>query len=68
MNWLLDNKQWLFSGVGLGIVGLIGRLFYNKQQKTSSQTIRSGNNSTNFQAGNDINIGTRTKGKDVEKK
>ena len=66
ISWLLDNKQWLFSGVGVGIFGLLGRLFYKQRQNTSFQKIRSGNNSTNLQAGRDINLGTTTKGNDVE--
>lgn len=63
---LFDNKEWLFSGLGLMIIAWIGRLFYKQRQITSSQNIRSGDTSTNVQAGRDVNIGTKKKRHDVE--
>ena len=63
---LLDNKEWLFSGVGVVVVAWIGRHFYKQWQTVSSQAIQSGDKSTNLQAGRDVNIGTKMKGNDVE--
>ena len=65
--WVIDNKQWLFSGTGLVVVAWMGRLIFKKRHASSTQTIRSGDTSTNVQAGQDVNIGTKKKGNDVEK-
>jgi hypothetical protein len=64
--WVIDNKQWLFSGVGLVVVAWVGRLIFKKRYASSTQTIRSADSSTNVQAGRDVNIGTKKKGNDVE--
>ncbi len=64
--WVFDNKKWLFSGIGIVIITLIGRFFYKKRETNSSQTIRSGNKSTNLQAGRDISFRTIPKGNDIE--
>jgi hypothetical protein len=65
-DWLIQNEQWLFSGIGVAIVSWIGALIFKRNNSSSSQTIRSGNNSTNLQAGRDVNIGSNKKGTDVE--
>lgn len=64
--WVIDNKQWLFSGVGLVVVAWVGRLIFKKRYASSTQIIRSGDSSTNVQVGRDVNIGTKKKGNDVE--
>ena len=66
--WLNDNKEWLFSGVGLMVIAGIVRLLLKRRQISSSQTIRSGDSSTNVQAGRDAYIGTKKKGLDVEER
>ena len=65
--WVIDNVEWLFSGVGLVVVAWVGRLIFKKTYASSTQTIRSGDSSTNIQVGRDANVATRKKGKDVEK-
>jgi len=65
--WVIDNKEWLFSGVGVVVVVWVGRLIFKKTFASSTQTIRSGDSSTNVQAGRDVNIATKKKGNDVEK-
>lgn len=64
--WVIDNKEWLFSGAGLVVVAWMGRLIFKKRCASSTQTIRSGDSSTNVQAGRDVNIRTKKKGNDVE--
>ena len=64
--WVFDNKEWFFSGVGLPIVAWVGRVIFKKIYTSSAQSIRSGDCSTNIQAGRDVNMGTKTKGNDVE--
>jgi hypothetical protein len=56
IKWVVDNKEWLFSGVGIVVVLWIGRAIFKVRQAKSSQKIRSGNNSINMQAGRDIKI------------
>ncbi|HGH7180305.1 TPA: hypothetical protein ACJMKL_002486 [Bacillus luti] len=54
MEWIIQNKEWLFSGIGVVIItGIIGLVFKNK---TPNQSITSGENSHNYQSGNDLNI------------
>lgn len=57
--WVIDNKQWLFSGAGLAVVAWIAGLIIKKSHSSSTQTIRSGDRSTNVQAGRDVSIGTK---------
>lgn len=64
--WVIDNKEWLFSGVGLVVVAWVVRLIFKKTYASSTQTIRSGDSSTSIQAGRDIYIGIKKKKNDVE--
>lgn len=57
--WLTENKQWVFSGAGIVVLGWVGRLIFKKCSASSSQVIRSGDSSTNIQAGRDIKIGKK---------
>jgi hypothetical protein len=56
LQMILSNKEWIFSGVGVVIAGLILGVFI-KKKAGSYQAIKSGNNSKNIQAGRDIHIG-----------
>ncbi|MNO34236.1 hypothetical protein D3C76_242670 [compost metagenome] len=59
MNWIADNKDWIFSGVGvmaLSIIGFFVKRRLDKEKKQPSQSINSGNNSNNVQGGNDVNV------------
>lgn len=64
--WVIDNKEWLFSGVGVVVVAGVVRLILKKTYASSTQTIRSGDRSTNVLVGRDVSIGTKKKGNDVE--
>lgn len=44
----------------------IGRLLFKRAKATSAQTIRSGDHSTNVQAGRDINFGAKKERSDVD--
>ena len=55
MNWIIDNKEWLFSGVGVTISVII--IGYFLKRKTPHQSQEIGNKSTGYQSGRDINIG-----------
>jgi hypothetical protein len=51
LKWILDNKEWLFSGVA---VAIIGWFFSNRGNK---QIQKSGDNSTNIQVSGSFKIG-----------
>ena len=57
MQWLLNNKEWVFSGIGISIIGTLANWLF--MRKRPSQIQKSGSNSENYQAGGDINIGGR---------
>ncbi|KDN30098.1 hypothetical protein VFDL14_05025 [Vibrio fortis] len=61
MDWVLQNKEWLFSGAAIAIpVAIAGWLFTSKKNK---QVQKGGNNSTNIQiGGNYINGGKKDDG------
>jgi len=53
MEWIINNKEWIFSGIGVFIISLLlTKLF----KKSHIQKQKSGKNSTNYQASGDINI------------
>ncbi|AOY53363.1 hypothetical protein [Clostridium perfringens] len=57
MEWIIENKEWLFSGIGVTILVAIAGLFIrNKRDGKNVQTIKSGDNSTNIQGGEKVNI------------
>jgi len=68
IDWVVNNKEWLFSGVGLVVLTWMGRLIYKKNFVSSSQTIRAGDSSTNIQAARDINVGTNKTRHDEKKR
>lgn len=58
LDWINENKEWMFSGGGIVFFGWIGKSFLNNRKKESNdgQKIISGNNSKNYQSERDINI------------
>jgi hypothetical protein len=55
MNWILENKEWIFSGAGIFIITLLFT-FLQKRKKADKKIKmkqKSGNNSTNIQIGGD---------------
>ena len=57
MEWIIETKEWLFSGIGVTILVAIAGLFIrNKRDGKNVQTIKSGDNSTNIQSGEKVNI------------
>ena len=58
--WLWSNREWVFSGIGVfvlgGVVWIVRRVL-SRASATKVQTQRSGHGSTNIQAGRDITIG-----------
>jgi hypothetical protein len=54
MEWILQNKEWLFSGVAIALpLSIVGWLFSRQGNK---QIQKGGKNSTNIQVGGSLNI------------
>lgn len=72
IHWINDNKEWIFSGIGVVIVGGIGKLIFDRKKdstdKGNTYMQHSGDNSTNVQ-GNNVNYYNNQKEekKDAEK-
>jgi len=63
-DWIEQNKEWLFSGLGIAIIGWFITWSINRHKNTSHQIQKSGKNSVNIQAGKNININTKGTGDD----
>jgi len=55
MNWIIENKEWIFSGIGVFAISIIIALFKCSRAKTKL-TQKSGANSVNLQAGDRIEV------------
>lgn len=56
MHWLLENKEWIFSGIGVFAISAIVAIFVHKKGSII-QNQKSGNNSKNIQANGNVTIG-----------
>lgn len=69
MQWLIDNMEWIFSGIGAVIGGWIFKVLFQKKKATAEEVINQsqngGNHSTNIQGGNNVTV---TKGDKIVKK
>jgi hypothetical protein len=55
MEWIAENKDWLFSGVAIAIpIAIIGWLISSRRNK---QVQKGGDNSTNIQVGGNLSLG-----------
>ena len=50
-DWLVANREWIFGGIGVAVIGWIGWFLFGRG-KTQSQ--KAGDNSTNIQVGRDL--------------
>ena len=51
IQWLIDNKNWIFSGIGVFVIS-----FFFLKKSGRSQKQKSGSGSINLQSHGDINI------------
>ncbi|SMG34604.1 hypothetical protein [Fibrobacter sp. UWB13] len=65
LNCISENKEWLFSGLGIVLLGWIVKIIFFRNKPTQVQ--KSGKDSINIQAGGDVHIGD-TKWMDKNKK
>lgn len=55
MEWIVENKDWLFSGAAIALpLAVIGWFISSRKIR---QTQKGGNNSTNIQVGGNLKIG-----------
>ncbi|HZH60697.1 MAG TPA: hypothetical protein VEY70_14210 [Metabacillus sp.] len=57
MEWIMENKEWVFSGIGVFILSTIVTLMVRKSSNNQKQKV--GNNSTGIQVGRDLKIGEK---------
>lgn len=55
MEWVMKNVEWVFSGIGVLVISVIGGMFF-KKEKNPKQNINSGDNSTNIQGSKNVNV------------
>lgn len=56
MQWIIDNKEWIFSGIGVFVLSVFLTIFAKKNNNRSiNMKQKSGKNSTNIQIGRDYN-------------
>lgn len=61
MDWIIDNQEWLFSGVAIAIpIAIIGWLISSRGSK---QVQKGGKGSTNIQVGGSLNISGKSNDK-----
>jgi hypothetical protein len=53
MKWIIDNKEWIFSGIGVLVLSVFVQQWFPSKHV---QKQKSGRGSINYQAGKDINI------------
>ena len=59
MEWIIENKDWLFSGVAIAIpLAVIGWFISSRRNK---QIQKGGKNSKNIQVGGSLHIGGNKK-------
>ena len=56
LDWVIENKEWVFGGVGVAIISAAIKLIFGRKPNGISQSQTSGSNSTNVQAGKDVNL------------
>nr|DAZ57041.1 MAG TPA: hypothetical protein [Caudoviricetes sp.] len=62
MEWLARNCEWVFSGIGVALLGgLWGLIRYKRKAGKGTVLQKSGSNSVNINAGRDVYYGTPRK-------
>jgi predicted tellurium resistance membrane protein TerC len=59
MDWIINNKEWIFSGIGVFIIAFVLKIFLSRNNRTIKQIQNTGKESTNIQSAGDININNK---------
>jgi hypothetical protein len=62
IHWIIANREWLFSGLGLIIIGGLFRLLFYRNLNRIAQKQVSGDHCTNIQSAGDVKINVNKKG------
>lgn len=66
MNWIIENKEWIFSGIGITIIVAVYNIFFRKKGKSdlmSNKISNSGNNISSNTNTNNFNVSIDTEHK-----
>ena len=62
MEWIKENYEWLFGGLGVAVLGWLGAFLLSRFKKSKAQqTQSSGKNSNSVQAGRDAHVDINSK-------
>lgn len=65
MNWIIDNKEWVFSGIGVFVLAIIWNWLCRRKRASSiNQTQTSGTRSNNYQSAGDLSVSNTEKSDD----
>ena len=67
MQWLIESKEWLFSGIGVLLISIIFT-FLKRKKDHITQSIKDSDRNVNIQAGDNTNITLGTSDKEEPKK
>ena len=56
MNWIIENKEWLFSGIGASLLVLVVSLLFKKWKKRSNEDATNKNTIATNLINNNVNI------------
>ncbi len=56
LNYIAENKTWIFSGIGVAIISAILGLLFRKNKSSNNKSLRSGDSSTNIQTGDGSSV------------
>lgn len=62
-DFILENKEWIFSGIGIAVISLFVSVFRRKSFRLYQ---RGGKGSTNIQVGGNISVNDKIDGKPDE--
>ena len=69
LNWISENKNWVFDGIGVTAIGLIASLFFrSKKDGNINQSQTGGNNSFNNQSADSITSSITINGENKDAK
>lgn len=54
INWIIENKEWIFSGIGVLVISLILNFLFRRGN--AKQIQKGGENSKNYQSSGNMTI------------
>ena len=57
LNWLNENKEWVFSGIGITVLISLGNVIFRKKDDVNNTSNTNSNNSTSIEANSNLFMG-----------